>query len=55
MTNEQRLHPEGAEGTDLCSDFEHILEGHTGVGELALEHHDNVFVVLFNLLSLCRG
>ncbi len=39
---------------DLCPDFENILEAHASVSKLALQQHDDVVVVLLNLL-LCAG
>lgn len=40
--------------TYLGSNFQYILERHTSVGQLTLEHHDDVVVVLVDLLSFCR-
>jgi len=35
----------------LCPHLQHILERHTGRRQLALESHDNIFVVFFQQLS----
>ncbi len=36
----------------LCPDLQHILECHASVRELALQQHDDVMVVLLQLLTL---
>jgi len=41
--------------TDLCPELEDVLEGHARVGELSLEHHDDVAVVFVDHLCLGRG
>ena len=39
--------------TDLRAYLENVLKAHAGVGELALEQHDDVAVVLVDLLVRC--
>ena len=38
----------------LCPDFQHIFKCHTRVCELVLQQHDDVVVVLLNLLPFGR-
>lgn len=38
-------------GTDLCPDLQHILEADGGVGQLCLQHGDDVLVVFRDLLA----
>ena len=40
--------------TDLCTYLQNILEGDTGFRELALQDHDDIVVVLVNLLCYMR-
>jgi hypothetical protein len=42
-------------GAYLRPHFQNILEGHTRLGQLTLQHHNNVFVVFFEQLALCRS
>ena len=38
----------------LCTDFQHVLERHASICQLALEEHDDIVIVLFQLFALGR-
>ena len=38
--------------THLCPDLQHVLERHASISELALQQHNDVMVVLLQLLAL---
>ena len=40
--------------THLCPDLQHVLERHASISELALQQHNDVMVVLLQLLALWR-
>ena len=46
------MHGSKLHTTYLCPNFQHILECHTGIRQLALQQHDDIVIVLLQLHPL---